>query len=241
MIGEVAIRIDKLFFKNYFLIFISLILVSCGQGGGDNPEDKTQLFVAPIVEGGNPLVGSEKGVAYRICFALRAKRFQYQNSEQADDSRVFSFKHQSISCDGFTEEKEDIEVKFNKDQDDLSYAYLSSNKLFYGPLTDTQGYLSSVCHKILKGETATNVFVENKKAYEISFFSQMNGDGVRLRFGEIDKNNEFQFLTKNVHFYYVLTETTVSGDMLGLIHRAEDIKNCDNGAREVEIIQSKDL
>lgn len=230
-----------MFLKNYFNIFTILLLVSCGQGGIENPEDRTQLFVAPIVEGGNPIVGLEKGVAYRICFALRAKRFQYQNSEQADDSKVFSFKSKSVNCDGFSEDKEDIEVKFNKENEDLSYSYLSRNKLFYGPLTDTQGYLSPLCDKILKGETATNVYVENKKAYEISFFSQLNGDGVRLKFGEIDKNNEFQFLTKNVHYYYVLTETTVSGDMLGLIHKAENIKTCDNGAQEVDIIQSKDL
>lgn len=240
--GEVQLEVNYLRVKSS-LIFITtlLMLISCGKPSTTNPEDKSLLFASPILEGGSPFADREQGIAYRVCFALRAKRFHYHSSDAPEEAKLFTFQNTIRQCDNSEEIRDDIEVKFRKNNDDIEYAYQNMTKLFYGPLTDTQGLLAPVCEKILKGETSTNVFVSEQSAYEVTFFSQLNGDGVLIKFGEVNPENEFQFKSSLAHYYYVLTDTTVSGDMLGIIHKAEEVKLCDNGLKQIETVSSKDL
>ena len=226
---------------NTLILSIAIILIGCGRPTTSNPQDKNSLFLSPIIEGGSPFEDSEQGVAYRVCFALRAKRFHYQNLDGSHQSKSLSFTNSIKNCEQTIIHKEDIELNFSKDGDLLEYQYQNSNKLFYGPLTDKQGLLGPVCEKVLKGEISTNVFTKNNQAYEVSFFSQMNTDGVLIKFGEENPENEFQYLPIMAHYYYVLTDTTVSGDMLGIIYKAEEVKSCENGSQIVETISSKDL
>lgn len=225
------------------ILFIAIVLLfwGCGRPGGVNPADKTSIFTSAIIDGGTPLDEISQGIAYRVCFALRAKRFHYQSTDLNGESRVFRFENSETRCDLSEENLEDIEFSFQKDGDQLVYSYTADKKLFYGPLTDKQGLLSPVCEKILKGETSTNVFVADNNAYEVFFFSNLGSDGVMIKFGTVDPNNEFQFNIDRAHYYYILTDTTVSGDMLGLVHKAEEVSNCKGSGQRIQTVLSKDL
>lgn len=220
---------------------ILLVLTACGRPGTTHPEDRTTLLTGAFVDGGDPLSTQNQGIAYRVCFALRAKRFHYQGMEDRNDAKQFRFEMSSETCQGQSLKKGESEFTFKKDENGLEYDYSSDHQLFYGPLTDKQGLLSPLCEKILKGETTTNTFITENYAYEVSFFTKLEGDGVLIRFGAVDPTNEFQYNPTHAHYYHILTDTTVSGDMLGLIHRAEEVSSCEGNQTQSEIIQLLDL
>lgn len=165
--------------------FQLLLLSSCGEGLRKKISSSQKLGSEVVAS--SIISGQEASIAYAICLAFRNKNTTYLSERIGE---IFSFQIEHSSCN---REKSStiIKTKLSSTNDNNSLEYSSStNTLFFKNVEDNHnGYMASICPKVLKGEPVENTFTDGDSKVQL-LFSESNGLPVLTALTAFKDNNK---------------------------------------------------
>lgn len=201
-----------------------MIISSCG---GGNSESKKNFSLDALLSEVRPLNNDERNIATRICYAYKSKSKNFRSSGFIGTSFIFDGK------------KTDCQNTTTTYQINSTLKYDDNNELMYAPpgnfdpnlrfnkkvQTDTSGYLSQVCFKILSNEAISNTIDSSGVKVQISFFRE-DLDGFFLQYFNRQADNTYKI--DSAEKLKVRSQIDLStGKILGMDESYESQKICD--------------
>ena len=226
--------------KSLIFLFIIFLYASCGPREGALSEEDVlrESFSTEIQAGGQPFNESERAIAVRICSAYRRKADVFRTRLLGN---AFNFSVTKMGCDG-VERSANLQTRLLDRPSGLTFEGNFEGRVnapstpeitrLEIPLvqTDIIGALASICTSLSQNLAPVDVIeISNNQRMEITFNSQA-GDGYLVRFAAqvIDDNpaTADPFIVNRVEQYYVETNVTASGELLGLVSRINISERC---------------
>ena len=200
--------------NTFIILSLTLIISSCG--GGGTKLSKNTFSVNALASEEHPISNDERNIATRICYAYQSKSKNYRSSGYLGTNFLFSVKNTDCQ-NSVTNFQINSFLKYNLNND-LIYAtpgYVDQNIRFYTKIqTDTSGYLSQVCGKILTNQVISNTINQQDVKVQISFFhDELDGYGLSY----FNRQNDNSFKIDSAEKLKVRSQIDfVTGQILGM-------------------------
>lgn len=154
-----------------FIFTFTIILSSCG---GRNSSVVNSFNTTALLTEERILTSEERNIATRICYAYQSKSKNFRDSTYLGTHFLFSIKN--TDCQNtVTTRKVDAVMNYDS-SNQLSYtptgAAIEPGFFYKTVMTDTSGYLSQLCGKIITNQPINNTVTESSTKVQISFFRE---------------------------------------------------------------------
>ncbi|MCP4913313.1 MAG: hypothetical protein GY909_09345 [Oligoflexia bacterium] len=217
------------------LLLACLLASSCGRER--KPVDDTVDFNATVTAGGNALSDSELAVALRICYAYRSKKTEFR-ANKINSAFAFDVKYRACGDTLFRPtERLDTTLKQVFESSPMIYDVSTDLRYLNEVQTHMDGHLSEICDQVIKGETPLNVEEISLSEVKQFSFSSTLGDSYQISFAKRASTNVSDYDVYKIERYKVLTNSSVSGDLLGLVSEFERYEECSGSSEPQTLIQ----
>lgn len=228
--------VKKLAFS-FKVILLGCVIAFTSCGRERSPVDDKIDFNATVSAGGNALSDSELAVALRICYAFRSKKTEFRANKI---NSAFSFEVKYRACgDTLFRPTEVIDTTLKQVFESSPMIYDASSELRYLKEVQTHmdGHLSEICDQVIKGETPLNVEETSLSEIRQFQFTSTLGDGYQINYAKRASTNVSDYDVYKIEKYKVLTNSSVSGDLLGLVSEFERFEECSGSNDPQTLIQ----
>lgn len=209
-----------------FIIFLSIIILSSCGGRNSASNNDTFSATSSLSEEG-PISSGERNIATRICYAYQSKSKNFRDSTYLGTHFLFSIK--KTDCQNSVTTSQIDSIMNYDDNNQLAYlqtASATNNSTQFNKtvMTDTNGYLSQLCSKIITNAPISNTVTQADTKIQISFFRDTL-DGFFLQYfqkqtdGSYKINSAEKFKTRSQIDY-------TTGKILGMDEYYSNQKIC---------------
>jgi hypothetical protein len=213
-------------FSSISLMLFSIILSSCG--GGNSSVKIAGFSTQTLMSDEHFISTEERNVATRICYAYQSKSKNFRTSTFLGGHFLFSGK--TVDCQNTTSNYQ-VNALLNYDaNNELAFIpqgpFDPNLKFIKKVQTDTSGYLSLLCAKILNNEPISNTTTQTGIKVQISFIRE-GLDGFLLQYFVQQPDTTYKIETAEK--YKVRTQIDfVNGQILGMDESYSTQKVCGN-------------
>ena len=173
------------------LLLLSFCIISCG---GGNNKANTSFSVDALLAEERSLTTNEIQIATRICYAFQVKSQNFRSSEFYGSK--FTFSGTKNDCQNIKYSYEIRSTLKFDDKNTLSYIpdkNINEKLTFNNKVqTDSVGYLTQICQKILTNQKVVNTATEQNIKIQIAFFVE-DLDGFTLQYFNKQNENLYKF------------------------------------------------
>ncbi len=180
----------------FLLILLTMTLVD---GCGTNHHPKTPDFVIKSeMKATQDIATEELSIAQRICYAYKSKSAKLKSEYNL---KTFVWKLKNQNCDK-SENTQSIQATVKSDFGSGTLAFemptgITAKGFLSNVQTDTNGFLSSVCEKISRGNTISNTTELNGIKVQLSF-DRKDLDRYKIDYFSINKENKYVIYATDV-------------------------------------------
>jgi hypothetical protein len=204
-----------------------MILSSCG---GGNSVNKKTFTADTLLSEVHPIGNDERNIATRICYAYQSKSKNYRSSSSGFMGTNFIFSIKNTDCQNMIATAQISTVLKYDNNNELIYETLSnsgmSSQFKTKVQTDSSGYLSQLCPKIVNNEAISNTTDQQNIKVQISFFHE-DFDGFLLLYFNKQPDNTYKI--NSGEKLKILTQVNyTNGNILGMDEFYSTQKICGN-------------
>lgn len=152
--------------KSVKLIFLSVLLASCGQVSKNNVD--TVYSSTEALTSVEDIDLNQRNIATRICYAYESKGNKFNSSDFLGGT--FNFNVENVGCSN--NQNYIVNSLLVRSTKDGTLRFASDKANYFNGLvqTNNQGYLSTVCSKIKNNQTISNTIDKLNVVIQIKFF-----------------------------------------------------------------------